>query len=193
MHAIRCIQRILTMFCHSVLFSSLHGMSITVLVYVNLSCLLVCVCVSLLHHPLEWDLACQCGLLLCSCRTSLGAISWAQCSTVRVRLLFSRFSSPCTRSPSLPNCPSSSLTSFILIWFLTPSTYLRLSLCVKFSPALSLHRLLSSCPFLVSFLFSFQGFSSFIPSLNQHNPCVSEYICTDSFLSIVNTVSSVFF
>lgn len=100
------------------------------------------VCVSPPPSVSEGDSACQCLLLLCSCRTSLGAISWAQCTTVRVRLLFSHFSSLCTLLSasfpfSLANCPSSSLTSFILIWFLTLSTYLSLFPLPKTSPALT--------------------------------------------------------
>lgn len=72
-------------------------------------------------HPSEWDAGCQRRLLLCSCRTSLGAISSAQCSAVRVRLEFSHNSSLCILSAAAHPSPffSSKLSlkahSFLLI------------------------------------------------------------------------------
>ena len=104
------------MFCHSALCSPLLGVSITVLVCLNFSCLLVCVC--LLKHPSERDPACQCGLLLCSCRTSLGAISWTHAPLSESDFSFSH-------SPSL----SLSLT----LWQTVPQAHSRPSSSYDFS------------------------------------------------------------
>lgn len=108
------------MFCHSALCSSLLGASIVVLVCLNLSCLLVCVCVCecLLKHPSERDPACQRGLLLCSCRTSLGAISWTHAPLSESDFSFSR-------SPSLPLSLS--------LWQTVPQAHSRPSSSYDFS------------------------------------------------------------
>lgn len=128
-------------------------------------------------------------LHLCSCRTSLGTISWAQCLLSESDFFF--LISPLF-ALSLSNCPSSTLTSFILVWFLTLSTYLSLSLLIKFPPALTLHHLFSPYSifsqlliFLLIFFLYYSPFKS--AQLLWFRIDLNWFYCTVKTVSIVST------